>query len=105
MQIDPCLVHCARLVPVLPSGFRPQATEFFSPACGALVAPYACFGREKGVCDKLQRHPLIDPIFSQQLSAGISAPFARGNLHLVIPFWDPAATSPLFRCEMELQAA
>src|SRR5712691_10158243 len=28
-----------------------------------LLAFHACFGREKGVCDRLQRHPLIDPIF------------------------------------------
>ena len=26
-------------------------------------ATNACLGREKGACDRLQRHPLIDPIF------------------------------------------
>ena len=31
----------------------------------------------------LQRHPLIYPMFSR--TSGISTPFARGNLHLVIP--------------------
>ena len=30
----------------------------------------------------LQRHPLIYPMFSR--TSGISTPFARGNLHLVI---------------------
>ena len=54
------------------------------------VTACACFGREKGVCDKLQRHPLIDPIFGPHPSPErrgevLSAPFARGNLHLVIP--------------------
>jgi hypothetical protein len=52
------------------------------------------FGREKGVCDKLQRHPLIDPMFSlsSPLPSGeglgvsaISMSLARQNLHLVIP--------------------
>src|SRR5687768_4991640 len=52
------------------------------------VTPCACFGREKGVCDKLQRHPLIDPIFLTSFLRAISAPFARGNLHLVIPIVD-----------------
>ncbi len=56
----------------------------------------AFFGREKGACDRLQRHPLIYPIFSRK--AGISAPFARGNLHLVIPpERDSAAISPDIR--------
>src|SRR5215211_3776926 len=99
MQIDPCLVHCAGLVPVVAARFSTLSNRVL------LVAPYACFGREKGVCDKLQRHPLIDPIFSQQLSAGISAPFARGNLYLVIPSLGPAAKSPLCSCELVLQAA
>lgn len=61
------------------------------------VTPCACFGREKGVCDKLQRHPLIDPMFRPHPSPKrkgevLSAPFARGNLHLVIPF---IGTQPL----------
>ncbi len=56
--------------------------------------PYACSGREKGACDRLQRHPLIYPIFSRL--PGISAPFARGNLHLVtLSLQGPAADSPL----------
>jgi hypothetical protein len=43
------------------------------------------FGREKGVCDKLRRHPLIDPIFLRHSIAGVSTSLARENLHLVIP--------------------
>src|SRR5688500_1379415 len=55
------------------------------------VAPCACFGRKKGVCDKLQRHPLINPLFRPHLSPFwwrevLSAPFARGNLRLVISY-------------------
>jgi hypothetical protein len=68
----------------LPTGFRPEQ-QSFSPLCGALVTPCAYFGREKRVCEKLQRHPLIDPIFSRQRLAGISVLFAQENLHLVTP--------------------
>ena len=39
-------------------------------------------GRKEPVIG-LQRHPLIYPIFSR--ISGISTPFARGNLYLVIP--------------------
>ncbi len=65
--------------------FDNEQHSFFKP-----VTPCAYFGREKGVCDKLQRHPLINPIFEPQPSPErrgkvLSAPFARGNLHLVIP--------------------
>lgn len=66
-------------------------------------ASSAFFGREKGACDGLRRHPLIDPIFGEgpapigacQL---LSASFAGRNLHLVISELprDPAAISPLF---------
>lgn len=65
----------------------------------------ACFGREKGVRDKLQRHPLIYPIFPSfcplpgRRRSSVSVPFARENLHLVVPRRrDPAAISPLFSC-------
>ena len=72
------------------SGFRVSNRVFLN------LLPCACFGREKGVCDKLQRHPLIDPMFSLHLAPSpvlgeglgvraISIPFARENLHLVIP--------------------
>jgi len=47
------------------------------------IASCACFGREKGVCDELQRHPLIKSDFLPAI-AGISVPFARENLHLVV---------------------
>ena len=53
----------------------------------------AFLGREKGACDWLQRHPLIYPIFRPDPSPNrkgkvLSTPFARGNLHLVIPCLD-----------------
>jgi hypothetical protein len=50
------------------------------------------FGREKGVCDKLQRHPLIYPIFPWPYFAGVSTSLARQDLHLVIPY---EGTQPL----------
>jgi hypothetical protein len=49
-------------------------------------------GREKGVCDKLRRHPLIDPIFRlhpahspRRSVEALSISLARQNLYLVIP--------------------
>jgi hypothetical protein len=47
----PCLT-CYQVV------FGVSDRVFFKP-----VAPCVSFGREKGVCDELQRHPLIDPMF------------------------------------------
>jgi hypothetical protein len=53
----------------------------------------ALFGREKEVCDRLQRHPLIYPMFSTSPQPSperrgkrraISISLARQNLHLVI---------------------
>jgi hypothetical protein len=66
----------------------------------------ASSGREKGACDGLRRHPLIDPIFGSarapyaDLLPTLSASFAGRNLHLVISTKsrDPAAGSPLFNC-------
>ena len=55
------------------------------------VAPCACFGREKGACDLAPEASadLSDFRTSPDPSPGrigevLSAPFARGNLHLVI---------------------
>src|SRR6185295_3881146 len=80
----------------LPTSFRLEQQRFFKS-----VTPCAYFGREKGVCDELQRHPLINSIFSTSpqpspkrrgLGWAISIPFAREYLHLVIPY----GTQPLF---------
>ena len=70
-------------------------------------ATNAFLGREKGACDRLQRHPLIDPIFGPESARSpgqeqvLSASFAGRNLHLVISASrrDPAACSPLFSCQ------
>ena len=70
-------------------------------------ATNACLGREKGACDRLQRHPLINPIFEPEPAQSLgqdqvlSASFAGRNLHLVISAScrDPAACSPLFSCQ------
>ena len=57
----------------------------------------ACSGREKGACDGLQRHPLIDPIFGSRPGGSrgrsLSASLAGRNLHLVISV--PAEIQPL----------
>jgi hypothetical protein len=80
-----CLVHCARLVPIVADRFSARATEFF-------LNSWRLLGREKGACDKLRRHPLIDSIFgphpwplSCRRGEVFSIPFAREDLHLVIP--------------------
>jgi hypothetical protein len=59
---------------------------------GSFRSVLALEGRREPVI-RLQRHPLIYPIFSPSFLSprergrvrAISAPFARGNLHLVIP--------------------
>ena len=81
MQTDPMsLYHCAALSHTSPRGFRREQQRFFKP-----VTPCACFGREKGVNDvtpeaSADRSDFLASLFSK----AISAPFARGNLHLVI---------------------
>jgi hypothetical protein len=49
-------VHCAVLCRSLLTGFRQWDK----------TRPRARFGREKGACGRLRRHPLINPIFSTQ---------------------------------------
>ena len=84
-----CLCHCAGLVPTVTGRFSTRATEFFARFLGACYS-LRFLGREKGVCDKLRRHPLIDPIFRPHYSPrrrgkALSISLARQNLHLVIP--------------------
>jgi len=61
-----------------------EQQRFFERCC---LATLVSEGRKEPVTG-LQRHPLIDPIFPQPpfsvREAEVSAPFARGNLHLVI---------------------
>lgn len=54
---NPPVSRALPLCQTLLSGFRASNSVFLN------LLPCACFGREKEVCDKLQRHPLIDPIF------------------------------------------
>jgi len=89
------LFHCACLVSRVTTWFSTASDKVFLNS----FAPYACFGREKEVCDRLQRHPLIDPIFEHhppppplfsqkmgEVGGGkvLSASLAGRNLHLVI---------------------
>jgi hypothetical protein len=60
--------------------FGGEQQSFFKLLCSN---PLALEGRRKPV-NWLQRHPLIYPIFLP-CEKVISVPFARENLHLVIP--------------------
>ena len=53
------LFHCVCLVSCVATRFSTASDKVFLNS----FASYACFGREKEVCERLQRHPLIDPIF------------------------------------------
>jgi len=87
------LYHCACLVPHVATRLSAAGSRvFLNP-----VAPGACFGREKGACDQAPEASADRSDFLPG-PAGISAPLAGRNLHLVIlPLWqDSVANSPLF---------
>jgi len=124
-------VPCQRQVPFLQaalpilSGLRQITTRSPRPPCRMrrrvffgvlpggpeLLGNGASLGREKGACDGLRRHPLIDPIFGSAMAWHpdllpiLSASFAGWNLHLVISASrrDPAAGSPLFSCDEQAE--
>jgi len=74
-----CLVHCACLVPDVTVWFSTQATEFLNPLLFALILE----GKKKSVKTSEASADLSD--FLPKI-VGISVPFARENLHLVILF-------------------